>query len=212
MKEGKTKGFGGIVLQITDLEILKSFKKYTDSESPISIINNSTYQSKYGYKKRPKTSYMFNLSNPKFFQDSLSLGLKARKTFTVQFPFKLPIKYYGDFLRGVFEGDGTVSYNERRQSKNLTIYCANKQFLIDIDKKILSKKKIISKIHYVPSHNLYTLNISSRNFVDFYDLIYLNVKEDQILKRKRDKFHEIVKKSKRIKNTLTKKQINYFKL
>ena len=212
VKEGITKGFGGIVLQITDLEILKSFKKYTDSESPISKINNSTYQIKYGYKKKPKTSYMFNLSNPKFFQDCLSLGLKPRKTFTVQFPKKLPKKYYRDFLRGVFEGDGTVSYNERRQSKNVSIYCANKDFLLDLDKKILSKKNIFSKIIYVPSHNLYTQRISAKNFVDFYDLIYLNVKEDQILKRKRDKFHEVVKKSKRIKKTLTKKQINYFGL
>ena len=60
--------------------------------------------------------------------------------------------------------------------------------------------------------NLYTQRISARNFVDFYDLIYLNVKEDQILKRKRDKFHEVVKKSKRIKKTLTKEQIKYFGL
>ena len=212
VNEGKTKGFGSIILNITDLEILKSLKKYTESEAPINEINNSEYRIRYGYKKKPKKSYTFNLTNPQFFQDCLSLGLTPRKTFTVQFPNKIPKIYYSDFLRGVFEGDGTVVYNDNAQSKSVIIYCANEQFLIDLDKKILTESKIESKIRYVPSHNLYTLRISSKCFVNFYDLIYLNVPEDQILKRKRDKFHEIVKKSKRIKNTLTQKQINYFKL
>ena len=35
VKEGKTKGFGGIVLQITDLEILKSYGNIGFEKNPI---------------------------------------------------------------------------------------------------------------------------------------------------------------------------------
>ena len=212
LNPAKSYGYGSITLNITDLEVLESFKKYTKSDAPIHERDLTPYKKKYSFKKNLKNSYSFSLTNPKTWSDCLKIGLTPRKTFTVKFPTKLPDKYYRDFLRGVFEGDGTVSYSERSQAKNVSIYCANKGFLLDIDKKILSKKNIFSKIIYVPSHNLYTQRISARNFVDFYDLIYLNVKEDQILKRKRDKFHEVVRKSKRIKKTLTKKQINYFGL
>lgn len=212
LNPAKSEGYGSITLNITDLEVLESFKKYTKSESPIHERDLTTYKKKYSFKKNLKKSYSFSLTNPKTWNDCLKLGLTPRKTFTVKFPSKLPTKYYGDFLRGVFEGDGTVVYIDKSQSKSIIIYCANQKFLIDLDTKILSKNKIDSKIRHVPSHNLYTLRISSKSFVDFYDLIYLNVPEDQILKRKRNKFHEIVKKSKRIKNTLTTKQINYFNL
>ena len=94
----------------------------------------------------------------------------------------------------------------------MTIYCANERFLIEVQKKILHPVNIISKINFIKRDNFYCLRVSARNLVDFYDLIYLYTPEDQILKRKRNKFHEIINKSKRIKKTLTKKQIKYFNL
>lgn len=202
LKKGKKEGFGTVSLDITDKSIVESFKKYTKSEKSIYTI------------KRPgfKTSYSLHFNNPKIWKDCINLGLTPKKTHTIKFPKLLPKKYYRDFLRGVFEGDGTVAYGEKTQSKIVAIYCANEKFLINIQNKILKPNKILSKYRYVPSHNLYTLRISAKDFINFYDLIYLNIKNDQILKRKKDKFFEIVNKSKRIKKALTKKQIIYFGL
>jgi len=212
LNPAKSEGYGSIVLNITDLEVLESFKKYTNSDAPIHERDLTVYEKKYSFKNHLKKSYSFSLTNPKTWKDCLTLGLTPRKTFTVKFPTKIPNIYLKDFLRGVFEGDGSVSYNDKRQAKHVTIYCANKKFLADIQTKILLLVNINSTINFIKRDNFFCLRISAKNFVDFYDLIYLNVPEDQILKRKRNKFHEVVKKSKRIKKTLTKKQIIYFNL
>ena len=212
LNPAKSEGYGSIILNITDLEVLESFKTYTKSDAPIHERDLTYYEKKYSFKKHLKKSYSFSLTNPKTWKDCLNIGLTPRKTFTVKFPNKIPTIYLKDFLRGVFEGDGSVSYSDKRQAKHVMIYCANKKFLTDIQEKILQHVDINSTINFIKRDNFFCLRVSAKNFVDFYDLIYLNVPEDQILKRKRNKFHEIVKKSKRIKKTLTKKQILYFNL
>lgn len=52
-------------------------------------------------------TYQFQARNPIITQDLIKLGILPRKTYNLN-PIEVPKKYFSDFVRGFFDGDGTV--------------------------------------------------------------------------------------------------------
>jgi len=52
-------------------------------------------------------AYQLVIRNPAITRDLMSLGILPRKTYNLG-PIKVPNKYFSDFVRGFFDGDGTV--------------------------------------------------------------------------------------------------------
>jgi len=52
-------------------------------------------------------SYQIQLRNPVICNNLINLGILPRKTYNLN-PIKVPNKYFSDFVRGFFDGDGTV--------------------------------------------------------------------------------------------------------
>jgi len=52
-------------------------------------------------------AYQLQIRNPVITQDLMNLGVLPRKTYNLN-PIKVPNKYFSDFVRGFFDGDGTV--------------------------------------------------------------------------------------------------------
>lgn len=59
---------------------------------------------KIGKKER---GYRIQIRNRNIYNALIKLGLTPRKSKTIKFP-KIPIRYFSHFIRGLFDGDGSV--------------------------------------------------------------------------------------------------------
>jgi len=97
----------------------------------------------YKKKKSPhKTMATIAIHQKKLVQDLRLFGLHERKTGLENFPELLKEEFYPDYLRGLFDGDGSIQHIKRGgTSKSKRSWClvsASRTFLEDINLKILS--------------------------------------------------------------------------
>ena len=141
--------------------------------------------------KKWKTSYRIQIGSKIIFNDLIKLGLTPNKSLTLKLP-KIPKNYLPHFLRGYFDGDGsiTVGYFKKRgrKSKSLVVMtrftCGSKAFLLPLKEqinKLLSTKGSI--LHYAGAwHLVYGKKDSQKLFSFMYsksgkdNLIYLDRK------------------------------------
>lgn len=91
-----------------DYELLVQVRKCMSS-------TNLIYQTHSKKSKRP--DYQLIIFSKKLHAKLLDLGGKRCKSRTINFP-KVPNKYLPDFIRGYFDGDGSVFYTTYRSTKN----------------------------------------------------------------------------------------------
>jgi len=170
-----------ITLKKQDSYLLSLIKKDMKSERPIEhriycITNGDVH-----------TTCSLTVSNQTIIEDLMNLGGTPRKSLTLKLP-NVPKEYFPHFIRGVFDGDGTISKNNKN-SWNVGIYSGSKVFLEEIQKTL--QEEIInfkSKIH--PSRKIFFLRFSSNSAKLFGNYIYDN---DCLLflHRKYEKFLEM---------------------
>ena len=86
-------------IQITDGELLNKIKSVIQAEHVISIRKPPN--------KKHKTIYRLQIGSREMCEDLNRLGFKERKTKSLAVP-NIPQKYFSDFIRGYFDGDGNV--------------------------------------------------------------------------------------------------------
>lgn len=127
-----------------DLDHLLSIKKAISASIDI-------YQSK---KNGVLTNYYeLYIYSKKMFQDIIKLGGQARKSTILKFP-KIPEAFLADFIRGYFDGDGSVHYINYKKTKNNKRYncreirsnftCGSKKFILKL-MHILNRRLGLSK-------------------------------------------------------------------
>lgn len=97
------------------------------------------------------------------------------------------IKYTSDFIRGYFDGDGSIRNSTEKQVRyECNITCASKEF-IDKIKQILDNLEIYSIIYQHTDCNAYKIRIDRKaDSRKFYEFLYKNAKT--YLERKRNNF------------------------
>jgi hypothetical protein len=94
-----------LAISINDLSHLEKFKKDISSEYEIKT-----------YKRKNQSNHSdlvkITISNKKLVDDLITLGCIRNKTFLLNAP-KIDKKYYPDFIRGYFDGDGSITCNNR---------------------------------------------------------------------------------------------------
>ena len=102
-----------IEFQITDRDLLFKIRKTLGSEHKIAT------------RKRNgnwKTIYRLQIGSGEMFNDLLALGMLPRKSKIISLP-EIPDKYFFDFLRGCFDGDGCFySYWDKRWRSSYMFY------------------------------------------------------------------------------------------
>ena len=111
-------GHRSLDITLKDKRLLEDIKKLLNSEHKI------------GKKTR---GYRLQIKNKTLYNDLYSLGLTPRKSKTIRFP-AVPPKYLSDFVRGYFDGDGSVCvWKEKRWKNSLqirtTFVCGSLPFL-----------------------------------------------------------------------------------
>ena len=135
----------------------------------------------YDYVDRQ--SCRLNFSCVVIYNDIVSLGGKECKSCDIQFP-QVPEEYLPDFIRGYFDGDGSVM-SLKNNRLNSAFTCGSKQFLDDLLKILKDKAGIEGGSYDISSKSL---RFGKRDTLKLGDYIYKNNPELFVL-RKRKKFN-----------------------
>ena len=179
-----------ISLSIKDLEHLKKFQDDIEATHKISF-NKARYSEKYKYTEKCS----IRISSKKIKEDLGKLGCEPRKSLTCKFP-KISNEMIPHFIRGYFDGDGSVSIvkckNRKYPMLDISII-GTESFLQDL-KIILgfSKEKALKIDKRLKSSiSIRTLRFSGRFIGEkFYNYIYKDA--TVFLNRKREKFEEFL--------------------
>jgi hypothetical protein len=137
----------------------------------IELNSNSVIYRDY-HKKYDKECFRVQL-NSKIMFDSLNrLGCTPRKSLTLKFP-KIDDKLVHHFIRGYFDGDGTVGVYSVKHSvwkRLMSGFCGTKEFLEVLVQYLPTKKKTV----YSRTSNLSLLSFSVEDSVLLYKYMYKN--------------------------------------
>lgn len=144
------------------------------------------------YKK--EDMYMFSFASTTMYNDLIRLGITPKKTFEVK-PPKIPKKYIKHYLRGYFDGDGSISLAKRKDMKRKfpSIGIIGNMHMISymqrIFNKITSSKLKIHKLYSKGGFKLGKLYYTCKKAMIILDFLY---KDSNIyLDRKYNKYKYI---------------------
>ena len=117
-----------------DKEHLYKIRKVLDSEHAISKKFNGSSTG---------IIYQLQISNPVIADDLIELGIKPRKTYNLK-PIEVPDDFFPDFVRGFFDGDGTVYIYQVNNVPQIKagLVGANKLLINDFNNKICKRLEI----------------------------------------------------------------------
>lgn len=147
-----------IVIHEKDIEILDFIKRTMCANHPI-----------LRYKTKTTPSIRLMLVSKEMVIDLKRLGIGDRKTNRLVIPTDIPDQYFNDFVRGLFDGDGTAIL-KRDKELHANIVSVNFTLLDDIRKYYgFGYIKCDSKERNLP---LYCWSLSQKDCWKFRNLIY----------------------------------------
>lgn len=151
------------------------------------------------------TTCSFLIKNKHMTDSLINNGVVPNKTYFLEFPNEeiLSSTYYNDFIRGFFDGDGSIYFNyltkPRKDRKNKIYTRLHKELnIVCQSEKFIKKLQVILKDNNINTHlskdinGLFTLRISSLfQIKNFYNFIYSYSNPKIRLERKFNKFNDL---------------------
>lgn len=144
---------------------------------------------KIGYNANTK-SVSLKINSTKMCKDLINLGVIPRKSLVCTMP-NIPYNLKSHFVRGLFDGDGTITMcnnvTKKKAYPHFSICTGSEDFATSLHELLPGCKMYIQK----RKHLLYSIETSDTDYIkDIYDWLY----EDATvwLDRKHDKYTEIV--------------------
>lgn len=135
-----------ISLQEEDFEILEKIRIEIGSEKPLEFLDYSK-KDDFGYSY--KNQYRLNMFSKHMCESLEKIGMISNKSLVLEFP-NIPEELYSHFIRGYFDGDGSISHYQKPNGKY--------QHLLTITSTDLfcnKIKEIISLELDIPCGNIY---------------------------------------------------------
>lgn len=179
----KPKGYSyRISLCLNDKELLHKVTKVMGSAHAVAL------------SRHQEGLYSFIFGREKLAKDLIKLGMKPRKSLDLKFP-KVPKQYLRDFIRGVFDGDGSVYYAKRSKKSPLLskFYSASAPFILGLKRSLESlgmpKKELYCEARKNP---FYYVRYCHTDSLLLFKIMYKGLENDLYLKRKYDKFKAVI--------------------
>lgn len=178
-----TRGRVRLMLQEGDVRHLEKFAAFTNS-------TEFTIQECNGYKRRA-----IEFTSREMCKDLEKYSIVPNKTLSTVIPdISVFGKYLRDFLRGLFDGDGTISESfSNVNSRTATLYTGfpiSKPNMIWLD-KVLSEVVNVTYKSYEKA-NIFTITLNTNKSVDLLHYMYANTAESCRLDRKYALYEDIV--------------------
>lgn len=180
---------GHLEFKLSDREPIEAFAKFIEYNGPIiDVVENKN--------SKIYTSNLINIKDEIMVEQLKRLGCMPRKTTTNSFPTleQLPEEYHRQFIRGVFDGDGSVFKSGRKIGIDIT---GTEQFLMGL-RDVLEHNQILPKepIYIYPSHakneTIKRLNFTKKeSIIKFFHYLYDDV-QDFYLQRKKSKYEQLM--------------------
>lgn len=174
-----------IILDAKDNEVLEKIRQEMQISRPL-----KTYTRSDGATQTKLVVFSSTMK-----KDLAHYSIVPAKTFILQPPFLLKEEYYIDYIRGYFDGDGSI-YICNDGTCGINIGGASKE-VIEWIRMILAEKYniICAKTEHCKelrdNHSFYRITYYGKKIIDFYKNFYH--KKDLIyMKRKKDKFKTIL--------------------
>lgn len=188
----KSQGQNILGLTLAEEEPLEKFKKYINCNKPIGV-----YKKVNSYSDK-SIEHKLALISDKLVSDIEKLGVIERKSLILTFP-DLPKDLVPHFIRGYFDGDGSVFLHKdsRKDYNNLYLginICGTKEFL----------EKLITYLPFIENDlcickelrketNCWNIKFNSNiRSLNLYHYMYKDC-DDLYLSRKREKFENFIK-------------------
>ena len=143
------------------------------------------------------SNFRIQIGSKEWFHDLGLLGLFPDKTARMRLP-KIPQEYFGDFVRGYFDGDGSVwsgLMHKKRPTMTLTIQVTftscSQDYLQDLYSALQSVGIRGGSIFVPKSANCARLTFSSNDALKIYNIMY-NAGHNLFLKRKKVVFDKFI--------------------
>lgn len=142
-------------------------------------------------------TYRLSFQSPEVYADLLALGLTPRKSLTIQWPH-VPKLYLRDFIRGCWDGDGSVSFRKWRAA-SASYYSGSLAFMEGMRRALVrlgipEETVNIQRIRR-PNSVYYQIHLKRHRAAPLFEILYANTPETMCLSRKRKIFEMIVEKS-----------------
>lgn len=174
----------------TEITIIKNIKKLLHSEHKIKLLAGDIYR---------KKSYLLRIGSHKLYDSLVKFGLYPNKSLTIKLP-QIPQKYFGDFVRGYFDGDGCIYLEFGRGKKKqkiikklTTIFTSGSKVFLEELRGRINKACQINRNSVYNSHRSFQLRYNTQESLKIFDLIYHDKSSRLYLKRKRDIFEKYLK-------------------
>ena len=157
-----------------DLIHIEKFKKFVNS--------------KHDIKYRVKTkSFRIVFSDPQFTKNLIDLGCVPNKSLILTFPTEdqVPLELQKHFIRGYFDGDGSISYRKSGGSPGISVM-GTLEFLLKLN-EVFKNLAVIAKKDKRHLNNTYTLRFRVQPGINFLYLIYND--SNIFLTRKYEKYN-----------------------
>lgn len=172
-----------IALNTKDKDVLEKFKEMLHFTGNIrdSVLGDG------------RKSSTLTICRAKICKDIFKLGLaKENKTFNTTFPNVLPDEFYWDFIRGVFEGDGSIRHRTgNTDALDITICGATESFIKELQSTLAEHGVNTRMVKDKP--NLWTINTKSNaDALRMCFFMYANTPKSRRLDRKFAVYEEYI--------------------
>ncbi len=163
----------------------------------IEILNFIKNELNYGGIIKINDKYIkLTITSSKITNDLRNLGVIQNKTYLSKSLPKIDNLYFPDFLRGLFDGDGSIYSNkkENRQREYTVNFSSNIYILECLKEKLKSLNITTCNIRYRRKNSLFSCMLDIRgtiNILKFHKLIYYN-NDLFCLKRKHQRFLDLL--------------------
>lgn len=145
--------------------------------------------------KHKGKSKALNLNSSKMVKTLANYNIVPNKSHSIHIDYTIPKKYRMDFLRGVFDGDGTVYIHKKHRQILSEIYSGSEKFIKDLKKICGNIGKIRTRYKCGYENPIYVLVFNQTESIKLRDLLYSN--GGFCLKRKRSIFYTKIEKNNR---------------
>lgn len=167
-----------ISVNITDKEHIEKFK------TAIKAFNHNITETQDKRFQNAKTLYQFSIKDKQLHQDLIKWGCIPQKSLLINKIPNIPRDYVSHFLRGYFDGDGSLHYLQGANNYRIS-FIGTKDFLNDIQKELQTNVSLQSNI----AGKAYVLQIAGRKQIErILNYLYNNSKESNRLNRKYQKY------------------------